>query len=191
MASAMGGYALAKFQFRFQKLITSLVFVTLVVPSVLTASPPTYQLLYWFGLLDTYTGLILPAIGPAFGVFLFRQSIMSSVPNELLDASRIDGCGEFRIFFTIVLPLVRPMVGAFMMIMFLGTWNNYIGPQIVLQSPDKFPLSVAIAQLKGVYGQDYGLIMAGVLISAAPVVVLFLMLQKDFVAGLTSGAVKG
>jgi len=82
-------------------------------------------------------------------------------------------------------------MGAFLLITYLGTWNNYIGPQIVLQSPEKLPLSVAIAQLRGVYSQDYGLLMAGTMVSVAPVLVLFLLLQREFIAGLTSGAVKG
>ena len=110
---------------------------------------------------------------------------------ELIEAARIDGSGEMRIFFTVVLPLVRPMVGAFLLITFLGTWNNYISPQVILQSPERFPLSVAIAQLKGVYSQDYGMLMAGTLVSVLPVLVLFLLLQREFIAGLTSGAVKG
>lgn len=190
LVSSMGGYALAKFKFRGRELLTNLVLGMLVAPVVLFLAP-TYQLLYWFGLLDTYTGMILPAIAPAFGIFLFRQAVISSVPDEILDASRIDGCGEIRIFVSIVLPLLRPMIGAFLLIVFLGTWNNFVWPQVVLQSPDKFPLAVAIAQLRGVYAQDYALVLAGTLISIAPVIVLFLLLQKDFIAGLTSGAVKG
>ena len=109
----------------------------------------------------------------------------------MLESARIDGAGELRIFFTMVLPLLRPMIGAFLMITFLGTWNNFIGPQIILQSPELFPLSVAINQLRGLYGTDYGMIMSGTLVSIAPVLALFLLLQKEFIAGLTSGAVKG
>jgi ABC-type glycerol-3-phosphate transport system permease component len=124
-------------------------------------------------------------------VFLFRQAMLQSVPTEILQAARIDGCGEIRIFFQLVLPLVRPMTGAFILITFLATWNNFIHPQIVLQTPEKFPLAVAIAQLKGLYSTDYGLLMAGTLTSIAPPLALFLLLQKEFIAGLTSGAVKG
>mgnify|MGYP001360781921 CR=1 FL=1 len=104
--------------------------------------------------------------------------------------ARIDGCGELRIFSAVAMPLLRPMISAFTLITFLGVWNNFINPQIVLQSAGKFPLSVAVAQLKGVYYQDYGLQIAGTLLSVAPVLVLFLLLQRDFVSGLTSGAVK-
>lgn len=188
--SAMGGYALSKFRFRGRATITNLVLAALVVPAALLLAP-NYQLLYWFGLLDSYSGLILPALAPAFGVYLFRQATINSVPNEMLESARIDGCGEIKIFFTFVLPLVRPMAGAFLLLTFLGSWNNFIGAQIVLQTPEKMPLAVAINQLRGVYGTDYGLIMAGTVISILPVLGLFLLLQKEFLSGLTAGAVKG
>jgi multiple sugar transport system permease protein len=187
---AMGGYALAKFQFRGREAMITLVLGCLIIPGSLLIAP-TYQLLYRLGLLDSYAGLILPALTPAFGVYLFRQSMLHSVPTELIEAARIDGCGEFRIFFSIVLPLVRPMIGAFLLITFLGCWNNFIGPQIIFQTPEKYPLAVKIAQLKGLYSIDYGLLMAGTVISVTPIMVLFLFLQKEFIAGLTAGAVKG
>lgn len=188
--SAMGGYALAKFHFRARVFFTLLILSALLVPGSLLLAPG-YQLLFHLGLLDSYAGLILPGLVPAFGVFLFRQSMVNAIPIDLLEAARIDGMGEIRVFFEVVLPLVRPMTGAFLLITYLGCWNNFIGPQIVLQSPDKFPLAVAIAQLKGLYSTDYGLLMAGTLVSIAPVMALFLLLQKEFISGLTQGAVKG
>lgn len=187
---ALAGYALAKFRFPGREWVISLVLAALVIPGSLLMAPG-YKLLYDIGLLDTYAGLLIPGMTPAFGVFLFRQSMINAVPATLLESARIDGAGEFRIFFTIVLPLVRPMIGAYLMITFLGAWNNFIGPQLVLQDPSRFPLSVAINQLRGLYGTDYGLIMSGTLVSIAPVLALFLLLQKEFIAGLTSGAVKG
>jgi len=190
LCCAMGGYALAKYRYRARRPLTNLVLAALIIPGPLLLAPG-YQLLYQLGLLDTYAGLILPALAPAFGVFLFRQAMLNSVPQELIEAARMDGAGEFRIFFTLVLPLVRPMVGAYLMITFLQTWNNFINPQVVLQSSELFPLSVAINSLRGMYGTDYGLIMSGTLVSIAPVMCLFLLLQKEFISGLTSGAVKG
>lgn len=188
--AALGGYALSKFRFRGRHLVTALVLAAIIIPGPLLIAP-VYELLYHLNLLNTYTGLILPAMAPAFGIFLFRQAMLNSVPMEMLEAARIDGCGEFRIFVSIVFPVVRPMVGAFLLITFLGTWNNFIGPQVILQDVDKFPLSVAIAQLRGIYNTDYGMISAGTLVSILPVMIVFLMLQKEFIAGLTSGAVKG
>ena len=190
LTSSMAGYALARFQFAGRGAVTAIVLSVLVVPGTVLLAP-SYQLLFQMNLLDSYAGLILPAAAPAFGVFLFRQAVLSSVPPQLLEAARIDGAGELRIFVEVALPLLRPMVGAFLLICFLGTWNNFIGPQIVLQTPERFPLAVAVSQLRGVYYQDYGLQMAGTLVSVVPVLGLFLLLQNEFIAGLTSGAVKG
>lgn len=187
---AMGGFALAKYEFRGRTACVFLVLGTLIIPGPLLLAPG-YQWLWKLGLLNTYAGLVLPGVAGAFGVFLFRQSMVNNVPQELLEAARIDGSGEFRIFLTIVLPLVRPTVGAFLLITFLGAWNNFITPQIIMQSPENYPLSVAIAQLKGTYSQDYGMLMAGTLVSVAPVMALFLFLQKEFIEGLAAGATKG
>ncbi len=190
LCCAMAGYALAKMHFRGQRTLTWLVLLAVIIPGPLLVAPG-YQLLYHLNLLNTFAGLILPAVAPAFGVYLFRQASLSSVPSALLEAARIDGCGELRSFFLIALPLLRPMIGTFLLLTFLGTWNNFIGPQVVLQEPSKFPLAVAVAQLRGVYYQDYGMLMAGTLLSILPVMVLFLLLQREFIAGLTTGAVKG
>jgi multiple sugar transport system permease protein len=190
LLSAMAGYALAKLNFKGRSLATNLVLAAVIIPGPLLLAPG-FVILHQMGLLDSYWGLVLPAAAPAFGVFLFRQAAMSSVPDTLIEAARIDGCGEFRIFLTVALPLLRPMVGAFMLITFLGVWTNYIGPQVVLQSPGKFPLAVVVAQLRGTYYQEYAMMMAGTLVSVLPVLVLFLLLQREFISGLTSGAVKG
>ena len=189
LGAAMGGYALARFEFRGRKLVTALVLGAVLIPGPLLLAPG-YELLFKMGLLNTFTGVILPAAAPAFGVFLFRQSVMSGVPRELLEAARLDGCGEVRMFFEVVMPLIKPMIGTFVMLTFLGAWNNFVTPQVVLQSESKFPLSVAVAQLRGTYYQNYGLQMAGTVVSIVPVLVLFLALQRSFVSGLTAGAVK-
>lgn len=190
LCCAMAGYALAKLRFRGRRALTTVVLLAVIIPGPLLLAPG-YQLLYRLDLLNSFAGLILPAMAPAFGVYLFRQAALSSVPTPLLEAARIDGCGELRSFLVIGLPLLRPMVGTFLLLTFLGTWNNFVGPQIVLHDPEKFPLAVAVAQLRGVYYQDYGLLMAGTLLSILPVMALFLLLQREFIAGLTAGAVKG
>ncbi len=190
IVASAGGYALAMFRFPGRRIVEVIVLSAMLVPPTLLLAPG-YEWLYRLGLLDTFTGLILPASAPAFGVLLFRQAVTQSVPRELVEAARIDGCGEINIFFVHALPLVRPMIGAFLMITFLGMWNNFIGPQVVLASTERFPIAVRIAQLTGPYGEDFGLLMAGALLSIAPVVLLFLFLQREFLQGLTSGAVKG
>ena len=189
LCCAAGGYGLSKFNFPGRRWITDGILAAVVLPPVLVLGP-AFETLFHLGLLDTYAGLILPMIAPAFGLYLFRQAMINSVPNEIIESARIDGCGEIRIFFQIVLPLVRPMLGAFLILTFLGTWNNFLSPQIILQDPERQPLSVAIFHLRGLYGSDYGMIMAATLISIAPVMALFLFLQREFISGLTSGAVK-
>jgi multiple sugar transport system permease protein len=190
LCCAMAGFALARMDFRGRVWLERIVLAAVIIPGPLLLAP-SYELLYSLNLLNTFTGLIVPAAAPAFGVYLFRQASLSSVPPSLLEAARIDGCGELRAFFAIGVPLLRPMIGTFLLLTFLGTWNNFIGPQVVLHDPEKFPLSVAVAQLRGVYYQDYGLLMAGTLVSIVPVMVLFLALQRELIAGLTAGAVKG
>lgn len=190
LVAAAGGFALARLSFPGRRWVEGLVLGALVIPGPLLIAP-SFQLLFNLNLLDSFAGMILPAIGPAFGVYLFRQATLSAVPRELLEAARIDGCGDVRAFFSVGLPLVMPMAAAFVMITFLGVWNNFIQPQVVLQTPESFPLAVTVAQLRSVYYQDYGLLMAGTLVSVAPVLLLFLILQRDFISGLTSGAVKG
>ena len=187
---AMGGYALAKFNFRARAALTSLVLAAIIIPAPLLLAPG-FELVWRLGLLDTYAGFLLPGLAPAFGVFLFRQAMLNTVPAELIESARLDGAGELRIFFQLVLPLVRPMAGAFLILAFLGAWNNFIGPQLILQGADRQPLAVAMNSLHGIYGTDYGLVMAGTLFSVAPIMCLFLLLQKEFITGLTSGAVKG
>jgi len=190
LCGAMGGYALSKFQFRGRTWLTSLVLVTVVLPLPLLLAP-RFELIYHLHLLNTYAGYLLPQLAPAFGVFLFRQAMLNSVPAEMIESARLDGCGEIRIFTTLVLPLVRPMIGAFIIITFLGVWNDYIGPQIFIQAPGRQPLAVLLAGMSGAYEMDYGLITAGTLLSVAPIMCLFLLLQREFISGLTAGTVKG
>ena len=188
--SAAGGYALSKFDFRGREWVTTFTIGTVVLPSALLLGPG-FETLYHMGLVDSYAGVLLPGLAPAFGLYLFRQAMINSLPTDIIESARIDGCGEIRIFFQIVLPIIRPMISAYLIIVFIGVWNNFITTQIVLQSPELHPLSVAIFSLRGLYSDDNSLIMAGTLVSIAPVMILFLVLQKEFISGLTTGAVKG
>ncbi len=187
---AMGGYGLSKFRFSGRGLLTTAILGTVVLPAALLLSP-RFETLFHLGLVDRYLGIFLPALAPAFGLYLFRQAMINSVPADIIESARIDGCGEFRIFFQIVLPIVRPMISAYLIISFIALWNDFITPQIILLSPERQPLSVAIFNLRGLYADDYSLIMAGTLVSIAPVMLLFFLLQREFISGLTSGAVKG
>jgi ABC-type glycerol-3-phosphate transport system permease component len=187
--SSLAGFALAKYEFKGKKLIMILMLATMMIPGQVTMAP-LYEVIYRLGLVDTYPGIIIPSAISVFGIFLFRQSILQ-VPNELLHAARIDGCSEFRIWWDIVMPISRPMIGAFCLISFMATWNSFLWPQILLHSASRFTLTVGLTQLVGLYAQQYGMLMAGTLLSIVPVIILFIVLQKEFVSGLTAGAVKG
>ena len=187
--SSLAGFALAKYEFRGKRPIMVLMLATLLLPAQLTMAP-LYDLLYHLGMVDQYSGLLVPGAVSVFGIFLFRQSILQ-VPEELLQAARIDGCSEFRIYWDIVMPVSRPMVGAFCLISFMGAWNSFLWPQIVLHHAERFTLPIGLNQLVGLYQSQYGMLMAGTFVSVIPVVILFVLLQREFVAGLTAGAVKG
>jgi ABC-type glycerol-3-phosphate transport system permease component len=187
--SSLAGFALAKYEFVGKKIVMLVMLTTLLIPGQVVMGP-LYEQLYHLGLVDTRIGLIIPGAVSVFGIFLFRQSILQ-VPDELLQAARVDGCSEFRIYWDIVMPVSRPMIGAFCLISFMGAWNNFLWPQILLHHDDKFTLPIALNQMVGIYGNQYGMLMAGTLVSVLPVMILFLILQRQFVEGLTSGAVKG
>ena len=187
--ASLAGFGLAKYEFRGKRPIMVLMLSTMLLPGQLTMAP-LYELLYRMGLVDTYAGLIIPSAVNVFGIFLFRQAILQ-VPTELMQAARLDGCSEFRIYWDVVMPVTRPMIGAFSLLSFMGTWNSYLWPSIMLHDTRRFTLPVAINAFRDVYGNQYGALMAGTLLSVVPVVVLFMLLQKEFVAGLTTGAVKG
>jgi ABC-type glycerol-3-phosphate transport system permease component len=188
--SSLAGFALAKYEFRGKQAIMLLMLATLMIPGQVILAP-LYELVYRMGLVDSYLGLIIPGAVSVFGIFLFRQAILQ-VPDELLHAARIDGCSEFRIYWDVVMPITRPMVGAFCLISFMGSWNNFLWPQVILHNNARFTLPIALNQMVGLQeAQQYGMLMAGTLLAVLPVIVLFLLLQKEFVAGLTAGAVKG
>lgn len=187
--SSLGGFALAKYDFRGKALVMVIMLATMMIPGQVTLAP-LYELLCRMRLVDTYPGLIVPGAVSVFGIFLFRQSMLQ-LPNDLLDAARIDGCSEFRTYLDVVMPVSKPMIGAFCLISFMGSWNSFLWPQIILHNANRFTLPIGLNQMVGLYSQSYGMLMAGTLLSILPVVVLFLLLQKEFVAGLTAGAVKG
>lgn len=187
--ASMGGYALAKYEFRGKRVLMVLMLATMAVPSQVLMAP-LYELVYRLGLLDSYAGLIAPSAVSVFGMFLFRQALLD-LPDDLLEAGRIDGCSEFGLYWNVVMPVSRPMVGAFCLIAYMGSWNSFLWPQIILQSQERFTLTIGLNQMVGLYSQEYGALMAGTLLAIVPVVLLFVLLQKEFISGLTAGAVKG
>ncbi|HEV7300624.1 MAG TPA: carbohydrate ABC transporter permease [Tepidisphaeraceae bacterium] len=186
--SSMGGYALAKYRFAGRGPLITFMLASMTIPGVVLLAP-NFEIIWRLGWMDTYKALLVPGCVSAFGIFLFRQAIIG-VPNDLIEAGRIDGCSEFRIYMTLIMPLVRPMTGAFCLISFLGAWNAFLGPNIFLQSQQKLTLPVVLNQYIGEYSQQYGVFLAGTLLAIIPPAVLFLSLQREFIGGLTSGAVK-
>jgi multiple sugar transport system permease protein len=183
------GYALAKFEFQGRRALMTFMLGSMMIPSVLLLAP-LYEMIVRLGLVDSYAALILPVLTTPYGIFLFRQA-MISVPTEMLDAGRIDGASELRIYLGLVMPLVRPMSAAFCLVTFLGNWNAFFAPSIFLHTQDKLTLPVILNLYLGLYRADYGVFLAGTLIAIIPPAVLFFALEREFIGGLTSGAVKG
>ena len=185
---SLGGYAFAKYKFRGQKVLFGILLASMMVPfQVLLV--PLFGLMYDIGWLNSYKAIVIPFSVGAFGVFLMRQFIVT-IPSELLDAARIDGCSEFGIYYRIVLPIIKPALGALTIYSFLGSWNGYLWPLIILRDEAKYTLPIGLANLVGIYRQDYGMLMAGTLLSLMPIVILFLAMQREFVQGITLGSVK-
>lgn len=189
---ALAGFAFAKYQFRLKNVLFTLVIGSMIIPFQLILTPLYMEMnaLKW---LNTYWALIIPWIAPAFGIFLMRQ-YMVTLPDELLDAARIDGCSEFRIFGQIILPLARPALGTLAIYQFMNSWNNFLWPLIVLRDQELFTLPLGLATLLGLVQSesiDYGMIMAGAFMTSLPIIVVFLFMQEQFISGLTLGSVKG
>ena len=185
---SLGGYAFAKYNFRGKKVLFGILLASMMVPfQVLLV--PLFGMMYKFSWLDSYKAIIIPFSIGAFGVFLMRQFIVN-IPSELIDAARIDGCSEFGIYYRVVLPIIKPALGALTIYSFLGSWNGYLWPLIILRDESKYTLPLGLANLVSVYQQDYGMLMAGTLLSLLPVIILFLGMQSEFVQGITLGGVK-
>lgn len=187
--SAMVGYALAKLDFPGRRTLFALVMGTLMVPGMVTFVP-LFVLVANLDLINTYAALILPFLAAPFGVFLMRQ-FMLDVPDELLDAARVDGAGEFRTFFRIVLPQAKPALATLGILTFLGSWNNFLWPLVAVQSADKYTLPVALALYStGQNTVQYGLLVAGATVIVLPILIVFLALQRHIVQGISTTGLK-
>jgi ABC-type glycerol-3-phosphate transport system permease component len=187
--ASLSGYALSKYDFRGKRVLMVFMIGSTMIPHVLLLAP-VYKMFVDFGLIDSIPGLVATSAVSAYGIFLFRQAIMS-VPNEIIDAGRIDGCSEFGIYFRLVMPLVKPMSAAFTMFVFLAQWNAFFAPNIFLHSPNNLTAPIVVRTYISMYSQDFGVFLAGTLLAIIPPAILFFALQKEFVSGLASGAVKG
>lgn len=186
---AAAGYALAKLRFPGRRLLFGLVLGTIMVPGIVTLVP-LFVLVSNLGLVNTYAGLVLPFLAQAFGVFLMRQFILS-IPDDLLEAARIDGASELRIFWQVVLPLCRPALATLGILTFLASWNNFLWPLVVATTESRYTLPVALALYS--IGQNrarYDLLLAGSVVVVLPVLIVFILLQRHFVRGIATTGLK-
>lgn len=186
---AMGGYAFAMFEFRFKRPLFALVLGTMLLPSFMSMIP-SFMVMDLLGWIDEPRALYLPGAANAFGIFLMRQYARSAVPKELIEAARMDGCGELGIFARIVLPLLKPALGTLGLIAFIGSWNNFVGPLIVLRSPEHFTLPLALRLLQNPVDTEWGALIAGAAVATLPLIALFMLASRQLIAGLIAGAVK-
>jgi multiple sugar transport system permease protein len=187
--NSLAGYAFAKLQFRGRDRVFALLLAALVIPSQV-GMLPLFLLLKQIGLVNSLWSAIIPSMATVFGIFLVRQYALG-IPDALLDAARIDGAGEFEIYRTIVLPLLKPILVTLAAFTFLSAWNDFMWPLIVLSDEARYTLPVALASLSGEHVQDTELMLAGAVITVLPTVLVFLALQRAYMRGLMMGAVKG
>jgi multiple sugar transport system permease protein len=186
---SMAGYAFALMEFRFKRALFTLVMATMLLPSFMSMIP-TFLIMDVLGWIDQHRGLYIPGAASAFGIFLMRQYALSAIPKELVEAARMDGCGEFAIYWRVVLPLLKPALGTLGLITFIASWNNFMGPLIVMRSADNYTLPLALRTLQTPVNTEWGALMAGSAIATLPLLALFVVFSRQLIAGLTAGAVK-
>lgn len=189
LVNSMAGYAFAKLRFRGRDRIFALLVAALGIPAQV-AMLPLFLLLKSMGLVNTYAGVLIPYIATIYGVFLVRQ-FMLAIPDDLLAAARLDGASEGRIYWSIVLPVARPVLATLAIFTFMSAWNDFMWPLIILADDSKYTMPVAVANLVGEHAQDLELMMAAAVLTIIPVLSVFFVLQKQYIAGMMAGSVKG
>ena len=186
--SSLMGFVFAKFRFKGKNLLFGVVLSTMMLPWAVTIIPK-YEMMVDFGWLNTYKALIIPSMVSGFGIFMFRQAI-SQIPDELIEAARVDGASDFYIFHRIILPMSQNAIASLAIFQFLWSWEDFLWPYLMINDESKQLLSVGLRLFNGQYGTDYGGLFAATAISIIPVVVIYIVFQKRFIAGVSSGAIK-
>jgi multiple sugar transport system permease protein len=189
LLNGMAGYAFAKLRFSGRERVFQMLIIALVIPAQV-GMLPLFLLLKSMGLVNTMMGVIIPGMTSVFGIFMVRQYALG-IPDELLDAARIDGASEFRIYWNIVMPALQPILATLAVVTFLGQWNDFMWPLIVLSDEAKYTLPVALANLVGEHVQDTELMMAGSVLTVLPALFVFLALQRYYMRGMLAGSLKG
>lgn len=187
--STIAGYVLSKYKFKGRGILFAFIMATLMVPWSVTIIPK-YSIIEFFGWMNSYKALIIPALFNGMGVFLLRQQIQA-IPDEIIEAARIDGANEFYIFHRIIFPMARNGVASIVILQFLWTWEDFLWPYLVIDDRSKQMLSVGLRLFNGQFGTNFGALFAATTLSVIPVLVVYLVFQKQFIAGVASSAVKG
>ncbi len=187
--NSLAGYAFAKYRFPGRDRIFAILILSLMVPGQVTMMP-VFLILRSVGLINTYLGLIITGTISVFGIFLVRQFVQT-IPNDLIEAARIDGCSEFGIYLKVILPLCKPVLATLGIFTFMASWNEFLWPLIVMVREEMYTLPVALAALEGQYATDYGLVMAGAVVVVIPVIIVFLLAQKYIIEGISTTGLKG
>ncbi|WP_160724429.1 carbohydrate ABC transporter permease [Bacillus sp. USDA818B3_A] len=186
---SLAGFAFAKLQFKGKKFWFLFVLATMMVPSQLGLIP-SYMIMSKLGWINNLNAIIVPGMVNAFGVFWMRQYISATIPDELMDAGRIDGCSNFRLYWNITLPSVRPALATLGLLTFMGVWNDFLWPLVVLKDRSVQTIQIALRTLNGAYFQDFAMILNGTFLATLPILIVFLLFSKQFIAGLTEGSIK-
>mgnify|MGYP000534368829 FL=1 len=187
--AALAGYALGKKRFYGRTILFTIIICAMALPKQVIVIPLAQEMKL-LHMSDTLWAVILPTVGWPFGVFLMKQ-FSETIPNEILEAARVDGAGELKTFFSVVFPMIKPGIGALAIFTFVNTWNDYFLQLVMLTSEEKWTLPLAIANMQGEMSSDFGLIMAGAALASIPIIVVFIAFQKYFTQGIAMGAVKG
>lgn len=187
---SLGGFGFAMYDFRGKNVMFGFVLVSLMIPQLLNIIP-YYLIIDFLGWLNEPKAIWFPGMANAFGIFLMRQYIASTMPSTLMDAARIDGASEFRIYRSIVLPLVRPALATLGLLTFINQWNNFLGPLVILRSRDSYTIPLALRSLQGLVNTDWGAVMLGTALAVLPLLILFVLASRQVIEGLVAGSVKG
>jgi multiple sugar transport system permease protein len=187
---SMAGFAFAAYEFKFKKALFALVMATMLVPAFL-GMIPTFMIMDALGWINQPRALYLPAAAPAMGIFLMRQYISSAIPRDLYEAARMDGCSEWSVYWRVVVPLLSPAFGTLGLITFIASWNNFMGPLVVMRTPEMYTFPLALRSVQSPVDTEWGALMAGSAVAVIPLLIIFVFSSRRLIEGLTAGAVRG
>jgi cellobiose transport system permease protein len=186
---SLAGFSFAKFEFPGKNVLFVILLGTLMIPSELSLVP-SFVIMAHLGWVGTFLPLIIPGAVSAYGIFWMRQYAQEAIHSDLIDAARIDGCKHFRLYWNVALPFLRPALAFLGVFSFINAWNSYLWPLIILDDPRKYTLQVALSQLNSIYKTDYSQVMAGTLMATLPLIIIFLIGSRQFIANIAAGALK-